>query len=419
MREPQFRSIARSLTGTIWRLATLCALLIALVQTIVSYKSVQDEFQLELRQIGLTYVPLISSSIWDIEPNVVQWQLDNLAQRSTIGFVRLKVETGQMFVAGRKDLGEGEASRRFDVPPPDRSVGTIGTLEVYANPAAFYAEWAYNVGVSVLVYGFLTLLICFVVSYMLRRDLETPMRQIAQFAANLTPENLTAPLVIERKNHRGKDEIDLVVEGFRVLQEGIDRHIGNLDHLVRLRTAEVEEAMVSIRRLSQTDTLTGCFNRRFFNEQIGRELERAARYNRSLSVLFCDIDHFKQINDSYGHLAGDEVLKAVAGEFLADVRGGGDWVARYGGEEFVVVLPESALEEACATAERLRHKIAETLVVPVADQDLRVTVSFGVAQYEFGLSAAQLLEAADQELYKAKAAGRNRVSAPARAFLAD
>ncbi|WP_412480608.1 diguanylate cyclase [Azonexus sp. IMCC34839] len=419
MNEPQFRSIARSLTGTIWRLATLCALLIALVQTIVSYKSVQDEFQLELRQIGLTYVPLISSSIWDIEPNVVQWQLDNLSQRSTIGFVRLKVETGQMFIAGRKDLAEGEASRRFDVPPPDRSVGTIGTLEVYANPAAFYAEWAYNVGVSVLVYGFLTMLICFVVSYMLRRDLENPMRQIAQFVANLSPESLTAPLALERKNHRGKDEIDLVVEGFRVLQEGIDRHIGNLDHLVRLRTAEVEEAMVSIRRLSQIDTLTGCFNRRFFNEQIGRELERAARYNRSLSVLFCDIDHFKQINDSYGHLAGDEVLKAVAGEFLADLRSSVDWVARYGGEEFVIVLPENGLDEACVTAERLRHKIAETLVVPVADQDLRVTVSFGVAQYEFGLSAAQLLEAADQELYKAKAAGRNRVSAPARAFLAD
>ncbi len=419
MSDPQFRSIARSLTGTIWRLATLCALLIALVQTIVSYKSVQEEFQLELRQIGLTYVPLISSSIWDIEPNVVQWQLDNLAQRSTIGFVRLKVETGQMFVAGRKDLGEGDASRRFDVPPPDRSAGTIGMLEVYSNPAAFYGEWAYNVGVSVLVYGFLTLLICFVVSYMLRRDLENPMRQIARFVANLSPESLTAPLVLERKNHRGKDEIDLVVEGFRVLQEGIDRHIGNLDHLVQLRTAEVEEAMVSIRRLSQIDTLTGCFNRRFFNEQIGRELERAARYNRSLSVLFCDIDHFKQINDSYGHLVGDEVLKSVAGEFLADLRSSVDWVARYGGEEFVVVLPECALEEACATAERLRRKIAETLVVPVPEQDLRVTASFGVAQYEFGRSAAQLLEAADQELYKAKAAGRNRVSAPVHAFLAD
>lgn len=419
MSDPQFRSIARSLTGTVWRLATLCALLIALVQTIVSYKSVQEEFQLELRQIGLTYVPLISSSIWDIEPNVVQWQLDNLAQRSTIGFVRLKVETGQMFVAGRKDLGEGDASRRFDVPPPDRSAGTIGMLEVYSNPAAFYGEWAYNVGVSVLVYGFLTLLICFVVSYMLRRDLENPMRQIARFVANLSPESLTAPLVLERKNHRGKDEIDLVVEGFRVLQEGIDRHIGNLDHLVQLRTAEVEEAMVSIRRLSQIDTLTGCFNRRFFNEQIGRELERAARYNRSLSVLFCDIDHFKQINDSYGHLVGDEVLKAVAGEFLADLRSSVDWVARYGGEEFVVVLPECALEEACATAERLRRKIAETLVVPVPEQDLRVTASFGVAQYEFGRSAAQLLEAADQELYKAKAAGRNRVSAPVHAFLAD
>ncbi len=419
MSEPNFRSIAYSLTGTIWRLATLCALLIAVVQTAISYKNVQDEFQVELRQIGLTYVPLISSSIWDIEPHVVQWQLDNLVQRGTIGFVRLKVETGQVFVAGQQELGKGEASRRFDVPPPDRSVGMIGMLEVYANPAAFYAEWAYNVGISVLVYGFLTLMICVVVSYMLRRDLENPMRQIAQFVASLSPENLTAPLVLERKNHRGKDEIDLVVEGFRVLQQDIDRHIGNLDHLVQQRTAEVEQAMESIRRLSQIDTLTGCYNRRYFNEQFSRELERTTRYNRPLSLLFCDIDHFKLINDTYGHLGGDEVLKAVAGVFLADLRGGVDWVARYGGEEFVIVLPECNLEEAAATAERLRCKIADGLAVPVAEHSLRVTVSLGVAQYEFGLSAAQLLEAADQELYKAKAAGRNRVSVLMRGLLSD
>lgn len=409
MTDSDFRSIATTLNGAIWRWASLCAVLIAIVQTVVSYRHIGEEFENDLRQIGMTHVPLFSVSIWDIEPGVVQWQLDNLTQRGTIGFARLTVETGQVFVAGDPRLAAGAVPRRFEVPPPDRSTGAIGVLEVYANPSAIYREWLYSVGLAILAYGLLTLLICGIVAYVLRRELEKPMRQIARFTRELTPDRLTTPLLLERSGQRKRDEIDLVVEGFQVLQDGVDRYISNLDELVAMRTRELEQALESIRRLSHIDSLTGCFNRRHFNEQIVRELERAERYGRTLTILFCDIDYFKRINDAHGHLAGDEVLRSVAGCFRDSLRDSIDWVARYGGEEFVVVLPETDLAEALATAERLRQLVAESLAVAVGNEVLRVTASFGAADYHPGESVTQLLEEADQQLYRAKAAGRNRV----------
>lgn len=410
VRDPDFRSIAATLNGAIWCWATLCAVLIAIVQTLVSYRHISVELENDLRQIGLTQVPLLSVSIWDIEPRAVQWQLDNLVKRDSIGFARLTVETGQIFVAGDPGLAHGAASRRFEVPPPERTSGVIGVLEVYSNPAAIYREWLYSVGLAILAYGLLTLLICGIVAYVLRRELEKPMHLIARFTRELTPERLTTPLLLERPGHRQRDEIDLVVEGFRVLQAGVDRHIANLDEQVEVRTRELEQALESIRRLSHVDSLTGCFNRRHFNEQIVRELERAERYGRTLTILFCDIDHFKRINDAHGHLAGDEVLTAVAGCFRKSLRDGIDWAARYGGEEFVIVLPETDLAEGLLTAERLRRLVAESLAVAVGKTVLRVTASFGVADYHPGETMTQLLEVADQQLYRAKAAGRNRVS---------
>lgn len=404
-----FRSIARTLNSAIWRWATLCALVIALLQTGLSYYHVKQEFEDDLRQIGLTHVPLFSISIWDIEPQVVQWQVDNLAQRDTIGFVRLQAETGQVFVAGDARLGVEGGARTFEISPPGKAIGTVGILEVYANPRAVYREWLYGVGFALLGYGLLTVLIGAVVAYVLRRELEMPMNQVATFVRGLTPDRLTEPLRLNRPQHDGRDEIDLVVEGFQVLQDGIDRHISNLDELVGQRTRELELALESIRRMSQIDSLTGCFNRRYFNEQVMREVERAERYQRALSVVFCDIDHFKAINDTYGHLAGDEVLSAVSTVFQESLRTEIDWVARYGGEEFVLVLPETTIVDAVAVAERLRRQLAESLLVPVGAEMLRVTASFGVAQFASGQAVKCLLDAADRELYRAKDAGRNRV----------
>ncbi len=177
----------------------------------------------------------------------------------------------------------------------------------------------------------------------------------------------------------------------------------------RLRNAQ-QEAL----RLSLTDALTGASNRRHLVEQLPSEAERARRYGHALAVVMCDIDHFKQINDSHGHPAGDAVLREFAGALRGTVRRGPDWVARYGGEEFVVVLPETDLAGAVVVAEKLRAATA-ALRVEHAGTTIGFTASFGVAAVDArGLTpgvADALLAQADICLYQSKQAGRDRVTA--------
>lgn len=168
---------------------------------------------------------------------------------------------------------------------------------------------------------------------------------------------------------------------------------------------QLEEQRELYRKASITDMLTGLFNRRYFITTLSHELERSDRYGSSLSLVMCDIDHFKRINDGYGHDQGDVVLQAFAGVLQEDVRGS-DIAARYGGEEFIVLLAENPLPEAVQTAERLRRKV-ESLVI--GETPISVTASFGVAQYRGGESMEELLRRVDTALYRAKERGRNRV----------
>jgi two-component system cell cycle response regulator len=164
-----------------------------------------------------------------------------------------------------------------------------------------------------------------------------------------------------------------------------------------------------LEELASTDQLTGCHNRRALIDVLERELDRARRYNLVLTVLMVDLDHFKWINDTMGHLVGDVVLRQL-GELLRREVRSVDTVARYGGEEFVIVLPETAVHGAMIFAERMRQRIQQ---YPFGDgsQPLRVTVSIGVANFPDpkATSPETFLSLADTALYRAKADGRNLV----------
>ncbi|HYQ01552.1 MAG TPA: GGDEF domain-containing protein [Polyangiaceae bacterium] len=158
-----------------------------------------------------------------------------------------------------------------------------------------------------------------------------------------------------------------------------------------------------------TDALTGLRSKRHLTDELGREFSRARRYNRAFSLLMIDIDHFKAVNDDYGHQVGDITLRAVAGNVLSCLPTD-SFAARYGGEEFVVLLLETKLEDAVAIAERIRLAIAE-LTVSYRDVSLQVTVSVGCAEYSHADdSELRLFERADQRMYAAKQAGRNTVA---------
>jgi diguanylate cyclase (GGDEF)-like protein len=157
------------------------------------------------------------------------------------------------------------------------------------------------------------------------------------------------------------------------------------------------------------DALTRIYNRHYFDGRLSEEVQRQRRYQYDLSLLLLDLDHFKRINDVFGHQAGDMVLKEV-GQVLLDGMRATDFAARYGGEEFVIILPHISKDQAARTAERLRRKVASR-VFRHGGKDLRVTASVGVASLSSGSleTGAELLRRADEALYRAKAEGRDRV----------
>jgi two-component system cell cycle response regulator len=163
----------------------------------------------------------------------------------------------------------------------------------------------------------------------------------------------------------------------------------------------------TIYRMTIIDGLTGIHNKRYLVEQLDRELSRATRHGRPLALVICDVDHFKRVNDEFGHLAGDHVLKEVAQLAKSRLRPD-DVIARYGGEEFAVILPETDLRGGIRIADELRMMIAAEAVV-FEEDDIDVTISCGVAQLDPTWRSHDFVRAADEQLYEAKRAGRNRV----------
>jgi diguanylate cyclase (GGDEF)-like protein len=194
-----------------------------------------------------------------------------------------------------------------------------------------------------------------------------------------------------------------------------------LENRVALRTLQLSNELKERKRMEKKlkhlathDPLTGLYNRNELERRIAEDLDRAARYQHPLSIFMVDIDHFKEINDNYGHGGGDRILRSIAFELERSLRKT-DYVARFGGEEFLVVLPETSLKRAIELGERLRFRIANYEAV-LGDEKVALTISIGVASFpDISTNWGDLLDAADTAMYQAKHDGRNCLrSAPER-----
>ena len=176
--------------------------------------------------------------------------------------------------------------------------------------------------------------------------------------------------------------------------------------------AAVAIARTRLYEAATLDALTGLYVRRFITHKLDAEVRRASRYGTPLSLIMCDLDHFKSVNDTYGHPAGDAVLSTVAAVFGKQLRTDIDFAGRYGGEEFLVVLPHTGAEAACVAGERLRSAIERLSIDVGTDAPLKVTASFGLSELDTaGADTAEaLVKRADQALYDSKRSGRNRIS---------
>lgn len=221
---------------------------------------------------------------------------------------------------------------------------------------------------------------------LLARSVLVPLREFEKGLAHFANDDLSYRLTLNNK-----DELGQLAREFNNMAERLMTHQNELEDL------------------SVRDSLTGLYNRRELETRLHEEIQRARRYNRTFSVLMLDIDYFKDVNDHYGHQAGDEVLVTVADLVRLNVRPV-DVVCRYGGEELAVILPETEDKGAQIVAERIRSTIAESLTATSQGDVIRVTVSIGLATFPQDSSAgAGLIHAADQALYAAKQDGRNLV----------
>ena len=221
-----------------------------------------------------------------------------------------------------------------------------------------------------------------------------------------------------------KSSKDDIISG---LEAGADDYITKPAHpaelVARIRTGirilELERSLKSavdeIHLMSIIDPLTGIYNRGYINRRLPQEIRRAHRFGRDLALVLCDIDHFKGVNDTYGHLVGDVVLKSFARYLAGSIRQEVDWAGRYGGEEFLIVLPETHLDGALVLVERIRRTF-ESTPIETSGKTIGITSSFGVACFSPGtckevITPEAFLQEADNLLYRAKSGGRNRVEA--------
>ena len=218
----------------------------------------------------------------------------------------------------------------------------------------------------------------------LARAILVPLRTLEEGASRLGAGDFSHRVAVD-----GHDELRQLAGTFNAMAEKLEKNQATLE------------------ALSTHDGLTGLYNQREFQRQLDGAIERYHRYGRPFSILMLDLDRFKAVNDTHGHQAGDEVLRAVATQIRAEVRPN-DQVARYGGEEFVVILSETLGPGALAVAERIRAAIVARPIA-LSEGAVSITVSIGVAAFpEDAESGTQIIAAADQALYAAKHAGRNR-----------
>lgn len=427
-----FQSLTRDILRRVITVAAFSMVLIGAAQSWLQYKSEVMRVNELVNVLSKTHIPMLTVALWDIEPTVAEQQVSTIASHREIGGAYLATATGLAFQSGVVDT-EAEPDFTVAIPNPRNDEAALGELRVYYDHGEIQRAILMAVAGGTLKLGLFIVLVCLVVYRVMFHRLKAPLRQIADYSKQLSPDRDNPPLVINRPERQWQDEIDLVAEGFETLREAISRYGRERDRAMKAladerdqlemrvaeRTKELEISRRELYLLSHTDHLTGLANRRSFEERSCLEERRVRRYPAPLSLVMIDVDYFKGYNDYYGHAKGDECLVTLGKVMVEHCRRAGEFAARLGGEEFALLLAGQDSTGAAEIAERLCKAVFEADIPHQGSPLGRVTISLGCASWEPGSDMPlddtlidRMLSQADKRLYQAKFNGRNRVCAP-------
>ena len=287
----------------------------------------------------------------------------------------------------------------------DHESRKIGSLKLLVDIDALVMEHVGWIQTLEKIFLGLVLLVSVIATVWQNYWIQQPLTQLQELSTSMGSGNYDTTL-----NYQSSDELGNLVRSFVTMREDIKE-----------RESEIHEANENLSKLNQkleqisnTDTVTNLANRRHFDETLAKEISRHSRQSIPLTLIICDIDYFKQYNDTYGHQQGDKCLRQVANAIKKTSARGEDLVARYGGEEFAVILPNTNQEQALIIADNIRRHVHDMgLPHKTSEVSDHVSISLGLACVipDCGTTMSDLIEDADRALYKAKRDGRNRVQA--------
>ena len=401
--------LARRMLLWIICISTTAALIATSIQLFFDYRNDVSELERGLHYIEQSQLPGIADVAWNFNISSMRVQLDGIGKSSWVSGATIHYGPSQsdQMTTGQVDHRAG----RFFEYTLQRNGEVVGKIDIGLNLHTLYSRTYDRIAIVLstqIVKSLVTSVsILLLTSWMITRHLT----QMAAFAKSYQPGRAFTPFVLRRRQLKQPDELSVLVDGlndaYQRIQKAHDFEVRHNEILIRevtLRTAELREAHEKLAKLAMTDTLTGVVNRLGLDQAFKAEMAQAEIDQRPLAVILTDIDLFKSVNDSHGHLVGDMLLQ----EFTAVLRRGvraTDVLGRWGGEEFLILCPQTDLEQALRLAERLRAAVQAHGFSVVGTK----TSSFGVAALRAGETTDQLMRRTDDALYRAKREGRNRV----------
>jgi diguanylate cyclase (GGDEF)-like protein len=434
---PLADSLATRLLRSVFAWYFVVTLIVTFVQLVIDYRNAEARLSRDIAAMERTFTPGITDAVWSLSDDVLRGILSGMREMPAVVGLKVVDEHGKVIQAVGT-VRDGDTIVRLTDPNggspaltdsnslfgkllstdfpivhvgPQGDARRIGDWTVYTDRRIIVQQVADDFYIVLINSVVKTLALWVILFVVIGRTIGRPLRQLSEFVARLNIDNLgDEPFVLQ---DRGQNELHALAGALNLMTSSLRRSIEensrlahDLSDITTNFTAKVAERTKDLEERAATDLLTGLSNRRRLDAAIAEAISASERSGAALSVIICDIDHFKSVNDTYGHQVGDLVLTAASALLRQGVRGY-DTVGRWGGEEFMIVCPGAPLGPAFRLAERLRKRIADAVFETVGSK----TCSFGVAELRHGEDPKSLVARADAALYRAKQGGRNRVVA--------